>query len=43
MGRVDHLLSALQAELIACLHGVQGGMQLGDWEFDPGNGRTDGE
>ena len=29
MGRVDHLLSALQAELIACLHGVQAACNLG--------------
>ena len=29
MGRVDHLLSALQAELIACHHGVQAACNLG--------------
>ena len=28
-GRVDHLLSAFQAELIACLHGVQAACNLG--------------
>lgn len=28
-GRVNHLLSALHAELIACLHGVQAALNLG--------------
>ena len=28
-GRVDHLLNALEAELIACLHGVQAACNLG--------------
>jgi len=29
-GRVDHMLSAFQAELIACLHGVQAACNLGN-------------